>query len=85
MRPASAHLGRHSHVVPHRERPESLQPLKGARETQPGELIRPSTGHVGAIEDNPPRVRLLEACRDVEKCRLAGSVRPDEAVDRSVR
>ena len=72
---------RHPDVVPHGERPEHLEPLEGAGEAEPGELVRPRAGHVLAVDEDPALVGLLHAGGDVEQRRLARAVRPDEADD----
>ena len=63
------------------QRPEHLEPLEGAGEAEPGELVRPRAGHVLAVDEDPALVGLLHAGGDVEQRRLARAVRPDEADD----
>src|ERR687894_748087 len=76
--PAPAHVGRHPDVVADRHRPEDLEALERAGDTEPGPLVGGHTDDVAAVEPDPAPLDRLQAADGVEERRLAGAVRPDE-------
>src|SRR5918997_2908585 len=76
--PAPAHVGRHPDVVADRHRPEYLEALERAGDTEPGPLVGGHTDDVAAVEPDPAPLDRLQAADGVEERRLAGAVRPDE-------
>ena len=60
---------------------EEADILEGTGDAVLVDLRRLVSGDVLAVELNDSRRRLVDACQHVEDGRLAGAVRPDEAVE----
>src|SRR5207249_3933184 len=56
--------------------------LERAADASGGDRVRRLAGDLGAVEDDVPGRRLVDAGEHVEEGRLAGPVRPDQAHDR---
>jgi hypothetical protein len=68
-------------VLEHGHRPEELDVLERARDALTDDRVRCRAEDRLPVELHAPRVRLVEPRDDVERGRLAGAVRPDEARD----
>src|SRR5207247_10402081 len=55
--------------------------LERPRDSEPRDAMRPQTQEVASVEDDAAAVRPVQACDDVEKRRLPGAVRADQAAD----
>ena len=69
------------HVLEHGHRPEELDVLEGAGDPLPTILCAGALRIDEPVEEYLAGVRLVQARDDVERGRLAGPVRPDEARD----
>ncbi len=69
------------HVLEHRHRAEELDVLERPRDALAHDLERGLLEERRSVEQHVPGVRLVETRDDVERRRLAGAVRPDEARD----
>src|SRR5207248_5538501 len=76
---ADEHVLERGHVL------EEADVLERATDAALRDRVRWLPGHVMAVEDDPPRGRLVDAREHVEEGRLAGAVRPDQRDDRPAR
>ena len=81
VRPASPDLGGDENVLTYAERPEQLEVLERARDTEAGSLSRPRVGDVAFVEGERAGDALLQSGDGIEDRRLARAVRTDEAGD----
>jgi hypothetical protein len=68
-------------VLAHRRALHQADVLEGAADPQRGPLVHRQGGDVLALEQHAARGRLVEAGDHVERRRLAGAVRADDADD----
>ncbi len=71
----------HEDVVEHRHRPKEHDVLEGADDSDGGDAVCGLTQQVGSVEDDAPGIRVVEPRDDVERGRLARSVRADQPCD----
>ena len=72
------------HVLEHRHRREELDVLERARDPELDDAARRRVQQGAAVEDDVARVEAVEPRDHVERRRLAGAVRPDQAGDRAL-
>ena len=85
QRPAQAHVHADEDVLERGHVLEEPDVLERAADAPLRERVRRFSRHLGAIEDDAAGGRLVDAREHVEERRLAGSVRPDKADDRTLR
>src|SRR5215471_1047127 len=81
---ARVHVRADEHVLEHRHVRTELEVLERPRDAEAHDAIRGLAQHVLAVEAHGAAVRPVEPRDDVERRRLAGAVRPDQAGDLSV-
>ena len=71
-------IGRHHQVLDHRQPPELMRQLEGARNTQRRAPVRCQGGDIGAFKHHPTGAGQLATGEDIEGGRLAGTIGTDQ-------
>ena len=80
-----ADIGADDHVLQHGHAREGAHDLKGAADAEPADRMRLQADQVRSRKADAAGIGAEKSVDDVEQRRLAGAVRPDDAVDRAFR